>query len=53
MKLKMKLKKRWFTAVLAEAEALSEPMPWQRKRQEAKSRQRGTEYPGKPRLVRA
>ncbi len=52
MQLTIRLKKRWLHTVLAESQAVSAELPWQRKRQEAKSRTKRRDDRLKPKLVR-
>ncbi len=52
MQLTIRLKKRWIHTVLAESEAVSTQLPWQRKRQKPESRTERRSGRPKPRLVR-
>ena len=52
MKLKIRLKNRWITTVLREADAMTGPMPWAQAKKSRSSSSKGGEVPPKPRLVR-
>ena len=53
MKMEIRLKKRWITTVLKEADAMSTPLPWQRRRQNNSSSEQRPSGPFKARVKRA
>ena len=53
MKMEIRLKKRWITTVLKEADAMSTPLPWQRRRQTISSSENRSSGPTRAAVKRA
>ena len=53
MQLEIRLKKRWITSVLKEADAMSTPLPWQRRRRDQLSSNKRLSGPFKADAKRA
>ncbi len=53
MQLEMRLKKRWITSVLKEADAMSTPLPWQRRKMTHTSSEKRLSGPQKSDAIRA